>query len=56
MGSTVYFAAWTDATGYELWKSDGTSGGTKPVDGHLPRPVTPGLPQSRSRIMGATRE
>ena len=38
IGATTFFAAWTPQTGYELWKSDGTEGGTVLVKDVQPGP------------------
>ncbi len=39
VGNTLYFAAKTSTTGYELWKSDGTAAGTVLVKDMIPGPT-----------------
>ncbi|MFN9606463.1 MAG: hypothetical protein ACK6A7_23900, partial [Planctomycetota bacterium] len=42
VGTNLFFEASTHATGFELWKSDGTASGTVMV-----KDIRPGAPQSR---------
>jgi ELWxxDGT repeat protein len=49
VGSTLFFTANDGISGYELWKSDGTSSGTTRV-----ADIYPGIPSSNARNLTAT--
>ena len=50
-GSKVYFRAWSDSVGEELWSTDGTEAGTQ-----LVRDLTPGQPGSSFNEMATVGE
>ena len=53
VGSTVYFAATTTAAGMELWKTDGTTGGTVAVKDISPLTVNSSNPTCLTVFAGA---